>query len=50
MKTLNDIIHIVWALPCCGFDSCLKCPMGNYCGVDTKLLALDYLYRGEYYG
>jgi hypothetical protein len=57
MKTIKDIIDMVGKFSCCHFSKsrevdmlCYKCELYKYCGVDTKILTLDYLYRGEYYG
>lgn len=54
MKTIKDILSMVWRENCCKEDNtkvnCTKCSLQNYCGVSSKLIAIDYLNRGEYYG
>ncbi len=55
MKTLRDIINMVHNSSCCRGGICHtygndECSMWGYCGVDSKFISLDYLYRGEYYG
>lgn len=57
MITLEDIIYMIEHFYCCHYPKprevdmlCYKCKLYKYCGVDTKILSLDYLYRGEYYG
>lgn len=58
MKTLKDIIDIVASYyfkeQVCntyGHLYCDTCPKYfAWCYVDSTILALDYLHRGEYYG
>lgn len=57
LKTFRDIINMVSDSICCHIhNSCHdyigggECSMWKFCGVDSKFIALDYLYRGEYYG
>lgn len=56
MKTFRDIIEFVATdhhfsiISCNCSNSCANCSKLEWCYVDSDLLALDYLYRGEYYG
>lgn len=56
MITIKDILNMVWNDNCCRYsnrvihNSCVDCHMYKYCGVDTKIITIDYLNRGEYYG
>ena len=54
MKTIKDIIAIVYFADVCkkiDIDiPCDNCSSEKYCAVDTKIITLDYLWRGEYYG
>lgn len=56
MKTFSDLIDYVgksldYAF-CneCYSSSCDTCTYNEHCFIDSMFLALDYLYRGEYYG
>lgn len=58
MKTFKDLIDITvdysYESRTCnkyGHLYCDTCPLHyTWCSVDSILLTLDYLYRGEYYG
>lgn len=55
MKTIKDIIDIVAKLYFtesrkCDSDSCYYCKKLSWCYIDSHILAMDYLARGEYYG
>lgn len=51
MITIKDIIMMIYEADYCKDKiDCIECSKIKYCGVNTKLIGLTYLYRGYYYG
>lgn len=51
MITIKDIIMMIYnELYCKETIECNRCTKYKFCRLNTKFIALEYLYRGCYYG
>ena len=55
MKTIEDIIDIVTKIyftesQKCKVGSCYDCKKLSWCYIDSYLITMDYIARGNYYG